>query len=227
MSGLTLSARPRKRRPALDQLRELDARFRGHDTGRVALSRPANTALRKLSAAPRRRAEIARRRSAAHAIVHELQLRREPTCGGVNSSPCSAEHPRGRSPRARSRASACGASACSCPQPRTIRNIRPASRRSCRRWRNWAGPTAATCGSTPTGPRPMPPKFADTRRNWPRSRRMSSWPRHLDRGADAAGDPHRADRVPDRHRSGRRRLRRQPGAAGRQRHRFHDCSNTA
>ena len=29
-----------------------------------------------------------------------------------------------------------------------IRNFRPASRRSCRAWRNWAGPTAATCGST-------------------------------------------------------------------------------
>ena len=26
------------------------------------------------------------------------------------------------------------------------------------------------------GPRPMPPTFADTRRNWPRSRRTSSWP---------------------------------------------------
>ena len=49
----------------------------------------------------------------------------------------------------------------------------------------------------------------------------------LDRGAVAAGDPHRADRVPGRRRSGRRRLRRQPGAAGRQRHRFHDYSNTA
>ena len=41
-------------------------------------------------------------------------------------------------------------------------------------------------------------------------------------GAVAAGDPHRADRVRGRRRSGRRRLRRQPGAAGRQRHRFHD-----
>ena len=50
---------------------------------------------------------------------------------------------------------------------------------------------------------------------------------HLDRGAVAAGDPQRADRVPDRRRPGRRRLRRQPGAAGRQRHRFHDRSNTA
>ena len=49
----------------------------------------------------------------------------------------------------------------------------------------------------------------------------------LDRGAVAAGDPHGADRVPGRRRSGRRRLRRQPGAAGRQRHRVHGVSNTA
>ena len=28
----------------------------------------------------------------------------------------------------------------------------------------------------PLGHEPMPPKFADTRRNWPRSRRTSSWP---------------------------------------------------
>ena len=48
-----------------------------------------------------------------------------------------------------------------------------------------------------------------------------------DRGAVAAGDPHRADRVRAGHRSGRRRLRRQPGAAGRQRHRIHCSSNTA
>ena len=51
--------------------------------------------------------------------------------------------------------------------------------------------------------------------------------RRLDRGAVAAGDPHRADRVRARPRSGRRRLRREPGAAGRQRHRFYSCSNTA
>ena len=43
-----------------------------------------------------------------------------------------------------------------------------------------------------------------------------------DRRAVAAGDPHRADRVSGRRRSGRRRLRRQPGAAGRQCHRFHE-----
>ena len=34
-----------------------------------------------------------------------------------------------------------------------MRNFRPASRRSCRRWRCWAGPSAATCGSTRAGPR--------------------------------------------------------------------------
>ena len=39
--------------------------------------------------------------------------------------------------------------------------------------------------------------------------------------AVAAGDPHRADRVRAGHRSGRRRLRRKPGAAGRQRHRLY------
>ena len=36
--------------------------------------------------------------------------------------------------------------------------------------------SAATCGSTPAGPRAMPTAFADTRRNWSRSRRTSSWP---------------------------------------------------
>ena len=52
----------------------------------------------------------------------------------------------------------------------------PRRRRSSRGWRYWAGPSAATCGSTPAGPRPMPPSFADTRRNWSRSRPTSSWP---------------------------------------------------
>ena len=42
------------------------------------------------------------------------------------------------------------------------------------------------------------------------------------RGGVAAGHPHRADRVPGPRRSGRRRFCRQPGAAGRQRHRFHE-----
>ena len=47
---------------------------------------------------------------------------------------------RGRLQRVRNSPSGCGASACSCPQPRTIRNIRPASRCSCRGCSNWAGP---------------------------------------------------------------------------------------
>ena len=58
------------------------------------------------------------------------------------------------------------------------------------------------------GARAMPTTFANTRRNWSRSRRTSSWPWHRGLGAVAAGDPHRADRVRDRRRSGRRRLRR-------------------
>ena len=62
-------------------------------------------------------------------------------------------------------------------RPRTIRNYAAhASRRSCRRCSNWAGPTAATCGSTIAGPEAMPTTFANTRRNWSRSRRTSSWP---------------------------------------------------
>ena len=40
-------------------------------------------------------------------------------------------------------------------------------------------------------------------------------------GATAASDPHRADRVRARRRPGRRRLRRELGAAGRQRHRIY------
>ena len=45
--------------------------------------------------------------------------------------------------------------------------------------------------------------------------------------AVATGDPHRADRVRDCHRPGRRRFRREPGTAGRQRDRVHDVTNTA
>ena len=79
--------------------------------------------------------------------------------------------------------------------PRTIRNCRPASRafpqglellgwtvgRNVRIDTRWAA-------TNPTA-------FADSRRNWSRSRRTSSWPLAADRGAVAAGDPHRADRV--------------------------------
>ena len=65
---------------------------------------------------------------------------------------------------------------------RTIRKDRPASRRSCRDCSNWAGSTAATCGSTLAGRRAMPSAFANTRRNWSRLRRTSSWPPALDVG---------------------------------------------
>ena len=105
---------------------------------------------------------------------------------------------------------------------RTIRNFRPASRRSCRGCSNWAGPSAATCGSTSVGPQAMPTAFASTRRNWSRSRRTSSWPL----AASTVGPLLQATRtVPIvfavSHRSGRRRLRRELGAAGRQRHRVY------
>ena len=49
------------------------------------------------------------------------------------------------------------------------RTFRSASRRSCRCWRNWAGPTAATCGSIYRGRRAIPTPFANTRLNWSRS----------------------------------------------------------
>ena len=75
---------------------------------------------------------------------------------------------------------------------------------------------------TPAGPEPIPPKFADMRRKWLRSRRTSSWPmaprpwgRYCRRLAPCRScsrlSPIRSVR-----------LRRKPGAAGRQRHRFHD-----
>ena len=41
---------------------------------------------------------------------------------------------------------------------------------------SWAGSTAATCRSTFVGPRPIPIASADTRRNWSRLHRTSSWP---------------------------------------------------
>src|SRR5262245_54130807 len=56
-----------------------------------------------------------------------------------------------------------------------IRYGRPAWARSCRRWRYWAGPSAATCASKSGGPRPMPAKSVDMRPSWPRSHQTSSW----------------------------------------------------
>ena len=49
------------------------------------------------------------------------------------------------------------------------------SRLSRRGWRNWAGPSAATCGSNTAGVQAILIAFADTLRSWSRSRRMSSW----------------------------------------------------
>ena len=40
-----------------------------------------------------------------------------------------------------------------------MRKDRPASRRFCRGCSNWAGPTAATCGSTTAGPQATPVRF--------------------------------------------------------------------
>ena len=83
-------------------------------------------------------------------------------------------------------------------RPRTIRNVRPASRRSCRGCSD-AGldRSAATCGSTIRwADGRCRPSSQTSRRNWSRSRRTSSWPLATSpRGAVAAGDPHRADRV--------------------------------
>src|SRR5215467_13779326 len=58
---------------------------------------------------------------------------------------------------------------------RTIRQGRPASWRSHRRWRNWAGPRIATSALTSGGVRAAPSAFAATLRNWLSSRPMSSW----------------------------------------------------
>ena len=87
---------------------------------------------------------------------------------------------------------------------------------------NWAGPSAATCGSTRAGPRPMPRRSASTRLNWSHPRRTSSWP--MECRAQA-----RCSRRPAPYRSCSRwsAIRsaaacRQPGAAGRQHHRLHD-----
>ena len=64
--------------------------------------------------------------------------------------------------------------------------------------------------------------FADTRRNWSRSRRTSSWPLAASTVAPLLQATRTVPIVFACHRSGRRRLRRQPGAAGRQCHRLHE-----
>ena len=83
---------------------------------------------------------------------------------------------RGRSRRGRSSPSGCGASACFCRRPRAIRKGGP--RRGVP-----AGAAAIRLDQRPQradryalGDGRCRPKFANTRRNWSRSRRTSSWP---------------------------------------------------
>ena len=62
------------------------------------------------------------------------------------------------------------------PRPRTIRKDRPASRRSCRGCSNWAGPIGRNVRIDTRWGAGDAERIADTRRNWLRSRRTSSWP---------------------------------------------------
>ena len=140
-------------------------------------------------------------------------------CGGASSSRCSAGRrhvaaaARAQQPeRMRRIGVLLGA--------RTIRKAGSHRRHSCRSCGNWVGPSAATCGSTIAGPSRHADRNRRTQRNWSRSRRTSSWLWHPDLGAFC--------RRPAPYRScsrssptGWRRLRRQPGATGRQRHRLH------
>ena len=128
---------------------------------------------------------------------------------------------RGRSPRVRSSPTDAAhrrADGLAADDP----ECRPASRRSCRACSNWAGPTGAMSGSTIAGPAAMPTiirKYAAELAALAPDVILATGS-HSD-GAVAAGDPHCADRVRDRPRSGRRRLRRESGAAGRQCHRLY------
>ena len=100
------------------------------------------------------------------------------------------------------RVAACGARAAGravrrigvlCPSRRTIRRSRPAFRRSIRRCRNWAGPIGRNLRIDYRWGRPTPNAFANTRPNWSRSRRTSSWRLATPTTAALqAGDPHRA-----------------------------------
>ena len=92
----------------------------------------------------------------------------------------------------------------------------------CRGCSNWAGPIGRNVRIDIRWATANADRHSQTRGGIGRARAgRHPGPWHSDCGAVATGDPHRADRVHDRRRSGRRRLRRQSGAAGRQRHRFH------
>ena len=81
--------------------------------------------------------------------------------------------------------------------------------------RKRAGPSAAICASTRAGARAMPRITADMRRNWSRSRRTSCWRQTPRPFGHCCGRHVLTDRLRKFGRSGRRRPRRQPGAAGR------------
>ena len=143
---------------------------------------------------------------------------------GASSSRCSAaRRRRGRSRRGRSRASGCGASACSWPAAADDPDAQ-------------ARIAAFVQGLQQLG-------WTDGRNvridyRWGRGQCRHAFARYAAELVALAPDvilatgaatvapllqatPHRADRVRECRRSGRRRLRREPGAAGRQRHRLH------
>ena len=78
---------------------------------------------------------------------------------------------------------------------------------------------AVTFGSNTAGARAIPTAFVDTLRNWSRSRRTLSWLQPGDRGAVSSAS-RTLPIVYVTRRSGRRWLGREPGAAGRERHRL-------
>src|SRR5262249_34315166 len=81
---------------------------------------------------------------------------------------------------------------------------------------------AATCGWTSTELRPITPRFANRRQNWWRSRPTSSLPMVPQPWGRCCRRHARCHHFPNHRRSSWRRLRRQSGATGWQRHRLHD-----
>ena len=91
-----------------------------------------------------------------------------------------------------------------------------------RRWRNWAGPMAATCGSTArwgAGDADRIRRYAEELVALAPDVILAA--AQCERGTVAKGDPQRAHRVRLGHRSGGRWLRRQPRSARRQHHRIY------
>ena len=102
----------------------------------------------------------------------------------------------------------CGASACSGLQARTIRTGRPATRLSCKRYSNWAGPHGRNVRIDyrwPGGDAATIRKYADELVALAPDVILSTG--NFRPGA-ASGDPHRADCVRGRRRPSRLRFRR-------------------